>query len=355
MNPNANKNALVVTSFAGFGDLLYLTPLVRVLAQTYATVDVWTRNPEPFKNNPYVRALYRMDSFFAPDPWDFYFQDIYYASPSRNEKLKNFPQSNIHTVDFFTVNCINFVLRDHEKDMVLHWTKKDDEKALEVCRKHDLIPSSQNDANIVTISPAVTWPSRTLPLEWYKELIARILDNGDKVVLIGKDINYHDEFDPKAEAGNAEYKKYHVKEATKQLYDASEFPGAICLYNQFTLHELAAFYSLAKVAVNSENGNMVVSCTNNNCWNVYVPTLTAPEFRLPYRDGSMQFKSIVVHNEENIYPASDYINVSGHLLGDVPIKVPSVKKTFDAYKLACKGFKDGRTRMVKAGRKNVFI
>jgi hypothetical protein len=329
--------------------------MVRVMAKTYKHVDVWTRNPEPLKNNPYVRNLYKMDSFFAPDPWDFYFQDVYYASPSRNDKLKNFPQSNIHTVDFFTANCANFVLRDHEKSLILRWTKKDEEKVAEVCCKHNLIPNSKKGGNIVAVSPAITWPSRTLPLEWYKEVVAGVLANGDKVVLIGKDINYHKEFDPKAEAGNEEFDKYHVKETTKQLYDPSEFPGAICLYNEFTLHELAAFYAITKVAINSENGNMVVSCTNDNCWNVYVPTLTAPEFRLPYRQGSMCFKSVAVHNDDDYYPASDYENITGQLLGDVAVKIPSPQKTLDAYKLACKGFRNGRTRVVKVGREDVLL
>jgi ADP-heptose:LPS heptosyltransferase len=349
-----NRDALLVTSFAGFGDVLYLTPLLHMMATTYAGVDVWTRNPEPLLNNPDVRNLYRMNSFLAPEPWDFYFQDVYYASPSRNLMLKQFPQSNIHTVDFFSVCVSHMALRDHEKDLVLRWTDKDTEKALSICHKHGLIPNNQLDANIVTITPGITWPSRTLPLEWYKALIKRIIASGDKVVLIGKDINYRN-YDPKAEDGIEEFSKFHITECEKQLYDPEEFPGTVCLYNEFSLHELAAFYSLAKVAINAENGNMVVSATNNNCWNIYVPTLTPPEFRVPYRKGSMQYKTVVVYNEENYYPAANYAGVDSQDLLAAPIKIPPPEKVFQAYKLACKGFKNGRTRVVNVERHDILL
>jgi hypothetical protein len=109
------------------------------------------------------------------------------------------------------------------------------------------------------------------------------------------------------------------------------------------------------VAINAENGNMVVSATNNNCWNIYVPTITPPEFRVPYRKGSMQYKTVVVYNEENYYPAANYAGVDSQDLLAAPIKIPPPEKVFQAYKLACKGFKNGRTRVVNVERHDILL
>ena len=339
------SDALLITTFAGFGDVLYQTPLIRLLKRLYDNVDVWCRNYEPLVNNPYIRSVYKMDSFFAPDPFDFYFLDIYRTTSEPGLPLIKMPQSNFHAIDFFSIGAVNLTLRPKEKDLELFWTKKDEESVRELLTVNGLITNEHPEkANFIVICPAITWPSRTLPLDFYKELIHLIQTlTTDKVVIVGKDLAYT-QFDPDRERENKDFDKYRIdeKEKPKQLYPISEFPGVIDLTNRLSLHQLGALYSLSKIAVNTENGNMVVSCTNDKCWNIYIPTLTAPEYRVPYRHGSMDWKTIVVGNDDDYYPASSY-GLEPKDLVESKIKIPTVEKTFLAYLKARECFKYGHS------------
>lgn len=331
------RNALVLTSFAGFGDILYLTPTLRVLSKLYANVDVWCRNTEPFLNNPNVRNIYKLDRATRPMVYDFYFSDVYIITGEKSCSLSTMPQSNYHATDFFSIGALKIVLRDKEKNLTLVWKDANEKKARDLVKAHGLITNESKDANFTMISPIITWKSRTLPLEFYKNLIKKIQDYGDKVVIVGKNIDYklYDPDDPK-------YPKHIKADMDKTMYDISEFPGCIDLTNQLNLHELAALYSLSKSVINSENGNMVISCTNNNCWNIYIPTLTAPEFRIPHRLGDCYYKTIVVGNDDDYYPASNYLVTD--LMG-AEIKIPSPEKVFSAYKKADECFKSGITKI----------
>lgn len=333
-------DALLITSFASFGDLLYQTPYIRFLKTVYKNVDVWARNYEPFINNPNIRHIYKMDSFRVPPTTDFYWTHVYKATLN-NIKL---PQSNIHTVDFFTVGCSRMVLRDKEKELEFYWTKKDEDSVRQLLAEHGLITAESRDANFTVICPSITWPSRTFSLEFYQELISLIQKHtNDKVVIVGKDIDYA-KFDPDHDKKAPDYEKLKIKE-TKALYPIEALPkGVIDLTNKLSLHQLGALYSLTKISINTENGNHVVSCTNRNCWNLYVPTLTAPEFRLPYRDGSMYYKTVLVNNNRDYFPASQYSLQGWPTLLDAPSLFPTAEEVFQGYLLADKGFKNGDTK-----------
>lgn len=335
-------DALFITSFASFGDIIYQTPFIRFLNNVYDNVDVWCRNHEPLLNNPYIRDLYKLDSFDCPSGQDFYFKNVFKCT---KDQVQIFYQSNIHTVDFFSLAASRIVLRDKEKHLDLFWTKRDEESVCEILAQHQLVPNVDLDkANFTVICPSVTWASRTLPLEWYQELIHLIQTvAGDKVVIVGKELAY-DEYDPKKEKSNPDYDKMRIDEK-KLLHPVSAFPGVVDLTNQLTLQQVAALYHFTKIAINSENGNMVMSCTNNNCWNLYIPTLTAPEFRTPYRLGDMLYKTVVVGNDEDYYPASHYSTDGMGSLKNVAVKIPTPRKVLEHYLLANRSFKRGITKL----------
>lgn len=303
---------LVMTSFAGFGDLLYLTPLFRFLKNLGCDLDVWSANYEPYLNNPDITNLYKFDKEKLVYPLDFY------------KTIFNFCEwgrifiSNIHSIDAFTMKALNIVLRNKEKGLVFGWTPSDEASVRDLLQANGLQPMGcHKGCDYVIVHPTITWPSRTLPLKFYQELIAKIQHNGDKVALVGKDINM---------AG------------VKGLYPATEFPGVIDLTNKLTLAECGYLYSISKIAVSNESGNMVLSCTNNRCWNLYIPTLTPPEFRLPWRNGDQEHLNYVAANDDDDYPATNYKVLSEYDdLKDPPIKYPTVDKVFKAYRRICDG------------------
>jgi hypothetical protein len=327
------KNCLYLTSYAGFGDLLYQTPTIRVLSKLYKNVDIWCRNEEPFINNPHIRGLYKLDRATRPQVYDHFFNSVYIVTGEPTCPLSKMPQSNYHGVDFFSVGALKIVLRDKEKDLDLVWTKKDEDKIRNLIGEHGLITNEHKDCNFTVINPTLSWKSRTLPIEFYKDLIKKIQDHGDQVVLVGKFVNY-DRYNP----DDPIYPKNVRIDVDKTLYPASEFPGTIDLLNKTnTIHELAALYALSKININTENGNMVTSYCNYKSWNIYLPTLSSPEYRVPFRRGRMDFRSLTVNNKEDYYPASDYLVTT---LIDAPIVIPDVDQTFEAYKKADYAFKN---------------
>jgi hypothetical protein len=315
---NTNSRALIVTSILGYGDLLYLTPCIKFLKNANFDVDVWSVNIEPLINNPDITFLKNIPQKKVTIPNNTY---------RNNWIIQRFDNNgnNMHTIDFFTLKTCNIMLRNKEKDLVLVWNPED----LSICRdlltKYDLKSNETLNCNFVAISPVITWPSRTLPLDFYKTLIKKIQNNGDKVVLVGKSLAHE-----VSDLVTGELSK----QETKRMYPVAEFPGAIDLTNQLSLHQMAAFYSLCKMAINSENGNMVISCTNNSCWNLYLPTLNAPEFRLPYRKSSQLYRTLVVSNEKDYFYPADYakfITDAPSSVVDVPVLIPKIEDTYAAY------------------------
>ena len=282
---------LVYTPCIGYGDLLYHIPLLKLLSHSFDGVDVWSFNPEPLLHSPYVKNIFQLESENDPNPIDFYHDKIFHIAPERNHIFKELFQSNIHMTDYYTVGSCGLVLRDIEKDLTVQWLPEHEEKIDKLMKDHDLV-----DGKFVIVNPALGWPSRTLPLETYQYIIEYIQKRGDKVVLVGKDIsgsaclpeNSSDEL----------VDRFKTNEG-KTLYDTNNFSNVVDFTNILSFHESCYLYSKAKIAVNTENGNMVMSGTNSKCWNLYIPSLTAPEFRLPHRHGSMFYS-------KNIYPGSDY-------------------------------------------------
>ena len=315
---------LVYTPFIGFGDLLYHTPLFRMLTKIYNGVDVWTFNPEPFLHNPDIINIFLLHTENDSNPTDFYHDKIFHIAPARNQMYKELFQSNMHMVDYYTLGTCGLMLRDFEKYLTINWLPEHVTRVHTLLAEHGLVMTPEEGiADFVVVNPACGWPSRTLPLQTYKEVISRFQEQGDKVVLVGKDINAKI-FLP--ENGSESIATKLKRDENKTLYDTKEFPDTIDLTNILNFHECCYLYSLAKMALNTENGNMVASCTNDYCWNLYVPSLTAPEFRLPHRQGSMFYRTYVVHNPKNYYPCSNY-----HLLrnGINVINVETERPTVD--------------------------
>ena len=110
------------------------------------------------------------------------------------------------------------------------------------------------------------------------------------------------------------------------------YPNVIDLTNKLTLAECAAMYSLCDIAVNTENGNMVISGTNDRCWNLFIPTLTAPNYRAPYRQGSQSYRTTIVHNKDKFYPGSDFNQLRcGYDYINIPIQLPSIESIIENY------------------------
>lgn len=277
------ERCLFITEFEGFGDLIYHTPSIRALSKCYSHLDVWCKQSEPFFNNPYIKTL-KVYKDKIPDPRPFYGLHFCIVNGWSRQHTR------IHTVDAVSMEALCHVLRDSEKTLELFWTAQDMQHVQHLLKTHPLsVKNKIQEGNFIAICPAITWPSKTLPLWFYKTLISSIQEMNYGVVLVGKDINYPTNID-----------------INKTLYPSEHFPGTICLYNQLTLAQLAALYSITPITINTENGNHSISCTNDYTWDIYIALLTAPEYLVPFRQGSQKYRTAVISNAADYYPTSIY-------------------------------------------------
>ena len=326
VNPKSlsTGEAVVITQFVGFGDLLYHTPTLRIMSRIYKGVDVWCFNPEPFYNNPYINKVFKLDKDLNLYPQDFYFNFIFHASAAHNPFIESIYPSNVYSPEYYSLALIHSSLPNEEKHLTFNWLPKD------IVSVKTKAPVFNQNKIITVINPAIGWPSRTLPYDYYKKLIDVITSLGDIVILTGKEIN------PKSFIPTLDDNNVLQKNENKSLYPLDEFlqyENVVDLTNKLSFAECAALYSLADIAINTENGNMVISGTHDNCWNLYIPTLTAPQYRIPYRHGSQEYRTTIVHNDAKYYPGSDFKQLrQGYDYVKAEVQLPHIDKIIEAYK-----------------------
>jgi hypothetical protein len=284
---NKHTNYLLFTTFIGFGDLLYHTPVIRYLKKKGYDCDVWCKNLEPFMWNSDIRSLYFVTDNITPVPSRFYATCNAILPPEPHAVKAHHPAT--HVTDYVSLNMFGMVLPNKDKQIVLN------------------VPAHVRDGFItkfglsfklmyrkIMVLPVVkTWPSRTLSKEWLEYVIELAQSLYYTVVLVGRD------FAPTDVGSNNPY-----LEATEQknTIDISTSRPVIDLRNKLTLHELAYLYSIADVAVIGENGHLPIA-GSTNCHIIYVAQLLPPEYRLPWRQGSQSHKTTVLHADR--YPSEE--------------------------------------------------
>lgn len=309
------KRCLIQTTFVGYGDLLAHTPLIRFLQGIHEEVHVWTNNPDPFLYNPRVAMLLKPHGPTIPDASDFYYNNVFHVSG----RARNLAHSHMDIVDFMTISGYGCQLRPQDKHLELFWPKRDEELVSRMLWQYRVEPGK-----FVVVAPTTSWRSRTLPFEFYDRLITE-LARRTKVVLVGKDVN---------PLHMSPHSTHLAATEMKGTYDGKRFlqKNVVNLMGQLTFSQLGYLYSQAFAAINTENGNMLASCTNDTCWNIYIPMVTPPEFRLPYRHGSQTFKTSVVEVADPYYPALDCnLGRESVPLTNAPTRLPTVEAVLEAY------------------------
>jgi hypothetical protein len=145
---------------------------------------------------------------------------------------------------------------------------------------------------LVVVSPATTWPSRTLPREHYVQILRTILAHGDIPVLVGRTLD------------SAEYGP-NVTTEDKGIYDLSaDVPLAqvINLIDKTTFRESAWLLSQVDLAITTESGLVWAQGSQNHSWQIFIPSLKHPEFILPFRLGGDQYYRTLVWSAQDLYP-----------------------------------------------------
>ena len=145
-------------------------------------------------------------------------------------------------------------------------------EASDVSYVFNLLKSRNTQKPLVVVHAGKWWPSKTLPMEWWQEVVNKLSEKLT-VVLIGKTID------------------------EKQGYLPIECPsGAYDLRDLTTLGELFALISLSKCLVTNDSSPLHIAGAFDN-WIVTVPTCKHPDHILPYRNGTQSYKTKALYKK----------------------------------------------------------
>jgi ADP-heptose:LPS heptosyltransferase len=172
----------------------------------------------------------------------------------------------MHNTDFASLNCLHKTLPDADKQFKLSTTLDDIVEVMEIIGSVPL-----ND--LILVHPGVGWPTKTFPPEWWSKVINGLINNGQKVAVIGKNIN--------ESQGHVNIK---LPEGVYDLRDTQSLGGLIGIISQ------------AKTLITNDSAPVhLAGAFDNNI--IVIPTCKHPDHILPLRHSQRYFKARALYRE----------------------------------------------------------
>jgi len=281
-----NINIGIKIPHSSLGDALNVTPIIKEFSKAYnRKIDIYTYLKEIFINNPYINKIYDFD--------DIQKNTILYTvgSPTIND---NFKQRLTNLIDCCSMD-LGFTLPPHLKTLEFY----PNEQTISLPNKY------------ICIAPLISWKTRTYPKEMYQDLIYKINDIGYQVVLIGKS-NY----------------SIHNKSVFKN------FNGYILdLIDKLDISNSWHIINNSDLFITTDNGLLhLAGTTDSNI--LFLASNIDPESRLPFRNGSLYYKSDYIIGDCDIYCGSNlkYVVSTLGIIKHYPLISDKCFKNYDTYK-----------------------
>jgi len=297
------KILLDLSDCYGIGDILSSTPTLRKLYQSYGRkITVSTHIPEIFSSNPYVEKVYS-SSVINLD----YVRDQYIVHSTfdilgkKTERGVEFKHSMIDIRQYHAIS-LGFMLSKDEMEC-------------------DYFPGGFEPIEglpdrYVLIHPVQTWPNRTWSASNWMNLTKKLNDDGISVVSIGKDSSETGFFNIHKPTFNFEIKK------------------GLNLINRTSLSQAWHLINNSMCFVTMDSGLLHIGGTTD-AEIIMLGSSIKPEFRMPYRKGSQDYKMTYVSGGCDLYCCSDMkygVKEWGNIQGVAPlIGCLENKKTFECH------------------------
>jgi ADP-heptose:LPS heptosyltransferase len=254
----------------GIGDTICSTPTIKKLFDSYKRkINLITPNPQVLQNNPYI------DRIFLPDEVSIEFiktNFIYHASFDKINKCDIEIKHNV--MDIRQYHAINqgFMLGNDELSCEYYPNKIDSINNL--------------PEKYVLIHPVQTWPNRTWSKEFWMELTEKLNNLNISVVSIGED--------------GVELGSHFVE---KPIFDF-EIRLGLNLMKKTTLDQVHYLIENSLCFVTMDSGLLhLAGTTDANI--LMLGSAVKPEFRIPYRNGSQDYKIHYIKGDCGIECVSD--------------------------------------------------
>jgi ADP-heptose:LPS heptosyltransferase len=189
-----------------------------------------------------------------------------YSCPDDNQSEHKLSHILFHPTDFASMSMIKRNIPHNEKTIKLKLDAED------VAYVIDLLKDKNPDKPTVLVHPGKWWPAKTLPMEWWQEIVDKLSEKLT-VVLIGKTID------------------------EKQGYLPITCPkDGIDLRDLTSLGELMVLISLSKCLLTNDSSPLHIGGAFDN-WIVVIPTSKGPDHILPYRNGTQSYKTKALYKK----------------------------------------------------------
>ena len=258
-----SKRNVFIWALGGIGDVISVEPVIRFIKEKIYTKDniyLMSKDYEVFDHlNINVGDDYPKKEFDAvlevnthQLPWGF---------------GKTVPFHFTHCVDWVSLCALGMQLPDKDKQIKLTYEPKHLEKVLSI---------HEHPEDLVLVHPGVGWESKTFPVEYWNNLIKGLQERGVEVGIIGKNMN-----------------------AERQLLDSHTYlevdsSGCVDFRDNLNLKELFALISKAKILITNDSAPVHVAGAFDN-YIILIPTCKNPDFILPFRNGSKQYKAVALY------------------------------------------------------------
>lgn len=294
--------ALNLEDCNGLGDLICATPTIKKLHDYYERkVTVISRMAEIFKMNPYVEASYKVTSLDMG-----YFNEHYimhnsfYNVGKKNERGIEYKHNMIDIRQFHAIH-LGFMLAKDE--MECYYRPIEDFK-IDVPKEY------------VLIHPVQTWATRTWSAINWMNLTQQLNDLGLAVISIGKDSNETGFFNVQKPVFNFQIEK------------------GLNLMNKTSISQCWHLISKARCFITMDSGLLHLGGTTDTPI-VHLGSSIKPEFRIPHRNGSQEYRYKYVRGGCGLECGSNAkhgIKEWGNIQGVAPlIKCLENKPTFECH------------------------
>jgi len=256
-----DRNILVSVG-AGMGDQLCSEPAIRYMKKLYSDskINIVTHFPRLFEHLNLPVHSYETWKGIS-DPFL-----KFYTCPDDEQSGHNLSHALFHPTDFASLSMYRRTIPNMDKTINLKVEPDDVSCVLE------MVKDRNRDKPMVLIHAGRWWPSKTLPLDWWQEVIDKLSEKLT-IGLIGKHLS--------------DEQGYLPVEVPKDGYDFRDITS---------LGELIALISLTKVLLTNDSSPLHIAGAFDN-WIVTIPTCKHPDHILPFRNGTQTYKTKALYKK----------------------------------------------------------
>jgi len=264
---------LDLSTCPSLGDTICATPTLKKLYDSYnKKITVVSNFPEIFKKNPYVDKTYHsknMDMDFVRTVY--LTHNSFYNIGKKNEFGVEYKHNRMDIRQFHAV-MLGFMLSSNEMECSYN--------------PDEFEPIEGLPEKYVLIHPVQTWPNRTWSAENWMKLTKMLNDKGISVVSIGKD--------------SSEVGFFNIQKPTFNF----EITNGLNLMNKTSISQAWHLINKSSCFITMDSGLLHLAGTTD-VEIIHLGSALIPEFRIPYRNNSQNYKHYYIGGSCNLFCGSD--------------------------------------------------